>query len=201
MRCITTIAFALCIHTAWADGSPESEAFLAATNSLFCTVTNEVTAFVPSEWPPQVFSIMRPYISNPEINPATGSNIPSHVNGFSVDLNADGSKEYIFEVKRFHGTAGPFYVLLENIEGEWREAASLQGYFHLTASSTNMPIITYISRGGSEDYLKQEYVLRGGRLELLGSTRFRHGIVTDGNVRGAKQNRPQQPSAPGSPRR
>jgi hypothetical protein len=142
---------------------------------------------------------MRPYIRNSEIDPAIRSNIPSHVKGFYVDLNADGSKEYIIQVNRFGGTAGPFYVLLANTDGEWKEAATLQGYFYLSETGTNAPIITYIRRGGSEDYIRQEYILESGGLKLLNSRSFEHGVITENTIQKTKSNRVEQAGPPYAP--
>ena len=198
MKLVIAALLTLCTQRIWADGTPESDAFLTVSNSVFCTATNEATTYVPSDLPPQVWSIMRPYISNPEIDPATVSNVPSHVNGFYVDLNADGSKEYIIQVNRFGGTAGPFYVLLANTDGEWKEAATLQGYFYLSETGTNAPIITYIRRGGSEDYLRQEYILENGCLKSLSSQNFEHGVITEDELQKTEPNRVEQ-GGPGYP--
>ena len=141
---------------------------------------------------------MRPYIENPETDPASGSKTPEHINGFHVDLNGDGNNEYVLEVQRFRGTSGRFYVFLSEIDSEWKEVSTLQGAFHLSASSNQTPLITFYSRGGSEVYLRQEYFMRNGRLELLRSQRFRHGVITDEIVEKTETNRVEQ-SVPGYP--
>ena len=195
MKGVIAVIIILCSTPVWADGTPECDAFLAVTNSLFCTSGSESTAYIPSDLPPQVWSIMRPYIENPEIDPAIGGNIPDHINGFNVDLNADGRKEYVVEVQRFWGTAGRFYVLLADIEGEWKEISTHQGMIHLSTSSDNIPVITFISRGGPEYFRKQEYIMQKGRLELLRSRHFDHGVITDEIVKNAETNRVEQAGA------
>lgn len=189
MKWLIVVVIILCASPVWADGTPECDAFLAVNDSLFSTSGSKATAYVPADLPPQVWSIMRTYIENPEINRAAGGNIPDHINGFYVDLNADGTKEYVFEVQRFWGTAGRFYVLLADIGGEWNEVSTHQGMIHLSASSDNVPVITFISRGGPEDFLKQEYLLQKGRLDLLRSRRFDHGDISEDIVEKTETNR------------
>ena len=192
MKGVIAVIIILCSTPLWADGTPECDAFLAVTNSLFCTATTEATSYIPADWPSQVWSIVRPYVENPEIDPATGGNLPDHINGFHVDLNADGTNEFVIEVQRFWGTAGRFYVLLADSEGGWKEVATLQGVIHLSMAEEKTPIITVTSRGGSEDYLRQEYAMRAEHLELLHSRSFLHGVITDFNVKEPEQNRVEQ---------
>lgn len=141
---------------------------------------------------------MRPYIENPEIDPASGSKTPEHINGFHIDLNGDGNNEYVLEVQRFRGTSGRFYVFLSEIESEWKEVSTLQGAFHLSASSNTAPLITFYSRGGPETYLRQEYIMNNGRLELLRSQRFRDGVITEEILEKTETNRVEQ-SGPAYP--
>ena len=179
MKWVIAVVAALCATPVWADGSPECTAFLAVSNSHFDIVTVKPAQYTVTNLPPQVWAIMRPYIENPEADPASGGKTPDSINGFHVDLNGDGTNEYVLEVQRFRGTSGRFYVFLSEIDSEWKEVSTLQGAFHLSASSNQTPLITFYSRGGSEVYLRQEYFMRNGRLELLRSQRFRHGVITD----------------------
>ena len=198
MKWLIAAVIILCATPVWADGSPECDAFLAVTNSLFCTATTEATSYIPTDCPSQVWSIVRPYVENPEIDPAKGGNLPDHINGFHVDLNADGTNEFVIEIQRFGGTAGRFYVILADGEGGWKEVATLQGVIHLSMAEDKTPIITVTSRGGSEDYLRQEYAMRADHLELLRSRNFLHGVITDNNVKIPGQNRVEQ-AGPGYP--
>ena len=192
MKWVVAATFILCAPSVWANGTPECTAFLAVSNSYFDTVTVKPTQYTVTELPQQVGAIMRPYIENPENDPASGNKTPEYVNGFHVDLNGDGNNEYVLEVQRFRGTSGRFYVFLSEFDGEWKEVATLQGAFHLSASSNQTPLITFYSRGGSEVYLRQEYFMQNGRLELLRSQRFRHGVITEEIVEKTETNRVEQ---------
>ena len=192
MKWVVAATFILCAPSVWANGTPECTAFLAVSNSYFDTVTVKPTQYTVTELPQQVGAIMRPYIENPENDPASGNKTPEYVNGFHVDLNGDGNNEYVLEVQRFRGTSGRFYVFLSEFDGEWKEVATLQGAFHLSASSNQTPLITFHSRGGSEVYLRQEYFMQNGRLELLRSQRFRHGVITEEIVEKTETNRVEQ---------
>jgi hypothetical protein len=198
MKWVVAATFILCAPSVWANGTPECTAFLAVSNSYFDTVTVKPTQYTVTELPQQVGAIMRPYIENPENDPASGNKTPEYVNGFHVDLNGDGNNEYVLEVQRFRGTSGRFYVFLSEFDGEWKEVATLQGAFHLSASSNQTPLITFHSRGGSEVYLRQEYFMQNGRLELLRSQRFRHGVITEEIVEKTETNRVEQ-AGPGYP--
>jgi len=192
MKWVVAATFIFCAPSVWANGTPECTAFLAVSNSYFDTVTVKPTQYTVTELPQQVGAIMRPYIENPENDPASGNKTPEYVNGFHVDLNGDGNNEYVLEVQRFRGTSGRFYVFLSEFDGEWKEVATLQGAFHLSASSNQTPLITFHSRGGSEVYLRQEYFMQNGRLELLRSQRFRHGVITEEIVEKTETNRVEQ---------
>ena len=189
MKWVIAVIATLCTTPGWANGTPECTAFLAVSNSYFDTVAVKPTQYAVTNLPPQVGAIMRPYIENPETDPASGSRTPEHINGFHIDLNGDGNNEYVLEVQRFRGTSGRFYVFLSEFGSEWKEVSTLQGAFHLSASSNKTPLITFYSRGGSEIYLRQEYFMQNGRLELLRSQRFRHGVITDDMVEKTEANR------------
>ena len=192
MKWLIAVVAAFFATPVWANGTPECTDFLAVSNSYFDTVTVKPTQYTVTNLPPRVGAIMRPYIENPEADPASGSKTPDNINGFHVDLNGDGNNEYVLEVQRFRGTSGRFYVFLSEIDSEWKEVSTLQGAFHLSASSNQTPLITFYSRGGSEVYLRQEYFMRNGRLELLRSQRFRHGVITDDIVEKTETNRVEQ---------
>ena len=189
MKWLTAVIMVLCATPAWANGTPECTAFLAVSNSYFDTVTVKPTRYTVTNLPPQVGAMMRPYIENPETDPASGHRTPEHINGFQIDLNGDGNNEYVLEVQRFRGTSGRFYVFLSEIKSEWKEVATLQGSFHLSASGNTAPLITFYSRGGPETYLRQEYRMNDGRFELLRSQRFRDGIITEEIVEKTETNR------------
>ena len=195
MKWIYLVILSTFAINAWANGTPECTAFLAVSNSYFDTVTVKPTQYIVTELPPQVWEIMRPYIENPEADPTLGNKTPDYINGFQVDLNGDGDNEYVFEVQRFRGTSGRFYVFISEIDNQWKEVSTLQGAFHLSASSNNAPLINFYSRGGSEVYLKQEYIMKNGRLELLRSRRFRHGVITEDIVEKSETNRVEQAGA------
>ena len=198
MKWVIAVIVALCATPVWANGTPECTAFLAVSNSYFDTVTVKPTQYTVTNLPPRVWAIMRPYIENPEIDPASGSKTPEHINGFHIDLNGDGNNEYVLEVQRFRGTSGRFYVFLSEIESEWKEVSTLQGAFHLSASSNTAPLITFYSRGGPDTYLRQEYIMNNGRLELLRSQRFRDGVITEEILEKTETNRVEQ-SGPAYP--
>ena len=205
MKWVIAIIIALCATPVWANGTPECTAFLSVTNSYFDTVTVKPTQYTVTNLPPQVWAIMRPYIENPETDPASGNKTPEYVNGFQVDLNGDGINEYVLEVQRFRGTSGRFYVFISEIDNQWKEVSTLQGAFHLSPSSNSVPLITFYSRGGSEVYLRQEFSMKNSHFELLRSQRFRHGVITEESVEKTETNRVEQsvagypPQGVGSP--
>lgn len=108
---------------------------------------------------------------------ASDASLPATFDGFAMDLNSDGKKEY-FVKTIYGGSGGPAFVILSQINERWQAILNFQGVFGVIPNKTEWPKIVATSKGGGGTFTKCHFEFDSGRYHEILREQYEAGVVT-----------------------
>ena len=144
------------VLSATADPSPAAEKFLQVEGSEKYYRGTDETRFERADLPEEVTSLLGKQHWKED------GSIPEAFHGYKIDLNKDGSPEYFIETIG-GGSGGPAFLVIGQVEGQWKALFDFQGGFHvLKAEEKSWPKVIAISKGGGGNFCKQRFEFEKG---------------------------------------
>ena len=162
---------------AWADPTPEEEAFLRVPGATR-PERNPDQIFLVADLPSGMVEILRGYDWG-----APDGALRSLLRGFTFDLNKDGKPEYFFATI-YGGSGGPDYMILTEVASRWKVIGGFQGALHVMSRSSGWPDLVTTSRGGGGIWAKVRHSFRKGKYGRIFIERYVRGVVTSNTLPG-----------------
>jgi hypothetical protein len=160
------------VSSACADPTEDEEKFLKIEGADPSYRVREMETFKKADLPAGIIELMQGY----DWGSADGS-LPATFQGYRLDLNKDGQKEYFIETI-YGGSGGPAFMVLARIRDKWSVILDFQGGFGIVPTSTEWPEIVSTSRGGGGTYAKLHFEFEVGRYRETIRESYVRGTIT-----------------------
>lgn len=173
MRVICCLALGLSFAvTAYGDPTAEEEAFLSVSGAEWRYTNTVPRVFRASELPAALLKQLEGYDWGTHDN-----HLPDQFQGFTLDLNKDGKREYFIETI-YGGSGGPAYMILTQKGKGWQVIGDYQGVLHVMPVDTGWAKLVTTGRGGGGIYSKTCHEFRDGKYEETLLEMYERGKVT-----------------------
>lgn len=171
---LTSIAtvIVLLVSSVSADPNEDEERFLKIEGADPSYRVREMETFKKADFPAGILELIQEY----DWGNADGS-LPATFQGYRLDLNKDGQKEYFIETI-YGGSGGPAFMVLACIRDKWSVILDFQGGFGVVPTTAEWPKIVSTSRGGGGTYAKLHFEFEAGQYRETIHEAYIRGTIT-----------------------
>lgn len=173
MKLTSIAALALfLVGSVCADPTEDEAKFLKIEGADPSYRVGEMETFRKADLPAGILELMQGY----DWGSAEGS-LPATFQGYRLDLNKDGQKEYFIKTI-YGGSGGPAFMVFARIRDSWRVILDFQGGFGIVPTATQWPKIVATSRGGGGTYGKLHFEFEAGQYRETLRESYVRGLIT-----------------------